>query len=805
MDRIKDREKKKIQLYDICLFFAAFFFAIVIILFVLGKAYLKNDAFYPGECGYLDISWEYETESGKKGTTVFPCNLEVKYGEGIIFTSKLPDEGINDDTYICILGGRDYEVYVDGKLRYIFDSNTNLYPAKGVKSLYSPVKMSGRDCGKEISIVKNEDKVDNGNANRIRIGTLAAIKYDIFKENAFKFLAALGLFLLSLLIFILTFVVNRLYDIKTREFGALAFSMMAVSAWIMTDSYLFQIIFKTTYVDGLMSFILISMLPIPFFVYMDEIQDHRYKKQYAYVMAGLVLDGLICSILHFTNIAIYEQTLIFNNLCVVIAAIVMMFYIIRDVFIEHITDYIAVAVGIIIMIICTVLEVAFINTGNTGFVGGWMTIGLYFMLIMALVDSGRRAVSYERKRREAIEASIVKSNFLANMSHEIRTPINTIMGMNEMIIRENKDEKIGEYADYIKRSGDLLLTIIGDVLDFSKIESGKLNPVPAEYETRVLLKDMKDFIHERGKAKGLEVNLDIDPLLPSRLYGDVDRIKQILINLTTNAIKYTKEGSVTFKAYAEKSEADIRDPEDGKKIRNIHFEVIDTGMGIKEEDIGRLFDSFTRMDENKNRSIQGTGLGLAIVKSLTEIMKGQISVTSTYGKGSTFHVYLPQKLIDEKAIGEDWDVRKEENRSAGKAYSVSFKAPEARLLAVDDTASNLLIIKYLLKNTDIVIDAVGGGEEAIQKAEEIKYDVILLDHMMPEPDGIEVLNRIKSNKEGLNKSTPVIVLTANATSESRAQYLACGFDDYLTKPVDGKALEETLRGFISDEKLILKV
>ncbi|MCR5109252.1 MAG: response regulator [Lachnospiraceae bacterium] len=782
------------------------FFAIILLLLITGILLYRSYAFESGRCESLDISWDYITENGESGTTVFPSTIRLDNGERIEYSSVLPSEGIFDDTYMCFLGGKDVKLYIDGELRYELDHNKISIPGRIVKSIYNIIRLSPKDLGKEIRFVKAEDKANNGYFNEIRIGELNALRASYIKDYSMNFYSAFLLFIISLLLYMITIVINRIYGIKTSEFRALSIGMAAVSCWIITDSYMFQLVFDVMFIDGIISYILTPLLPIPFFVYMDELQNHRYIKQYSYVMIILVIDEIIMMVLHFADIESYDNTLPVNFIVVIAAALILMGYIIKDVFIDHVKDYITVAHGISALVLCTVLEIISIYFRIISLTGVWMMIGLYFVLGAAFISSVKRAVEYERSRRKAIEANIIKSNFLASMSHEIRTPINTIMGMNEMILRESKDTNISEYSNYIKRSGNLLLTIIGDVLDFSKIESGKLTPVNDNYETSVMLKDMIDFINERAAGKGLSVIEDIDTRIPSVLFGDIDRIKQILINLLGNAVKYTKEGSITFKVYSEelipdKSSEDVTVSSDDKKSCNLHFEIIDTGMGIKDEDIDKLFDSFTRVDEKKNRNIQGTGLGLAIVKNLVGIMNGEITVKSRYGEGSNFHVYIPQPIINDKPIGADWNKKKDGKDTGKKGYRVSFTAPNAIILAVDDNASNLMIIKYLLKETKLKIETADSGKAAIESVMQNKYDVILLDHMMPEPDGIEVLKKIKANKEGPNYLTPVIVLTANATAESRNEYLSVGFDDYITKPVNGAEIERVLLVFLPDGKI----
>ncbi len=405
-------------------------------------------------------------------------------------------------------------------------------------------------------------------------------------------------------------------------------------------------------------------------------------------------------------------------------------------------------------------------------------------------DENKRAKK-EAERAEELTRS--QNRFFSSMSHEIRTPINSILGLNELILRdEAATDEIVKDASGIQGAGKMLLALINDILDFSKIEAGSMDIVPVDYRVGDMLSDIVNMIWLRAHDKGLKFEVSIDPRVPSVLYGDEVRIKQIIVNLLNNAVKYTAEG--TIELHIESMEAE------GNKVE-LSISISDTGMGIKKEAIPFLFDAFKRVDEEKNRNIEGTGLGLSIVKQLTELMGGTINVNSVYGEGSTFNVVLTQGVSDPTEIGE----LNIHNQQAARrtAYEAGFKAPEARILIVDDNEMNLEVESKLLSGTEMAVDMALSGREALELSLQYHYDAILMDHLMPEMDGIECLKQIRNQSGGLNRTTPVVVLTANAGSENREMYNHAGFDGFLVKPVSGEALENTLIRYIAQEKLHL--
>ena len=386
------------------------------------------------------------------------------------------------------------------------------------------------------------------------------------------------------------------------------------------------------------------------------------------------------------------------------------------------------------------------------------------------------------QKKEIEELNRAQNRFFSNMSHEIRTPINTIIGLNEMILREDISDEVAEDSRNIQTASRMLLTLINDVLDMSKIESGKMEIVPVSYETGVMLSEIVNMMWIKAKEKSLAFHVEIDPALPSMLYGDEVRIKQVLINVLNNAIKYTSEGSVTFSIHCEKIEAN--------RVK-ITYSISDTGIGIKKENIPYLFDAFKRVDQTKNRYIEGTGLGLSIVKQLVTLLGGEISVNSIYTKGSTFVIKIEQNILDEKTVGNlNLEARHIMNKR--EHYKQIFEAPNALVLIVDDNETNLMVAKKLLRDTQIRTETVTSGKDCLERTLSTHYDAILMDHLMPEMDGIECLHAIRSQVGGLNKQTPVIALTANAGSENQILYRNEGFNGYLAKPINGLLLEAAL-------------
>lgn len=431
------------------------------------------------------------------------------------------------------------------------------------------------------------------------------------------------------------------------------------------------------------------------------------------------------------------------------------------------------------MIVPHTVETAYMDSLGSLYIVGSLTCSM--ILFQNSIYQSENEMT-QKQKKEIEELNQMQNRFFSSMSHEIRTPINTIIGLNEMILREDVSDEVAADARSIQGASKMLLTLINDILDMSKIESGNMDIVPVTYDVGEMLSDIVNMIWVRAKEKGLEFHVDVEPTIPAKLYGDEVRIKQILINVLNNAVKYTSEGSVTLSIQCKRMENDQA---------KIAYSVTDTGMGIKKESIPFLFSAFKRVDEEKNRYIEGTGLGLSIVKQLVDLMEGEIAVNSVYTKGSTFVITLPQKIAGKAEIGE-LNLETRHALNAGQHYKQSFEAPKAQVLIVDDNETNLMVEEKLLRDTKVNIDTALSGAECLKYTIRKQYDVIFMDHLMPEMDGITCLHAIRKQTGGLNPDTPVVVLTANAGGENQALYRREGFDGYLLKPVSGVQLEAEL-------------
>lgn len=424
-----------------------------------------------------------------------------------------------------------------------------------------------------------------------------------------------------------------------------------------------------------------------------------------------------------------------------------------------------------------------------------LVVLIQVLIMIRLNKKNTREMLLNEEKQRAVAASEAKSTFLSNMSHEIRTPINAMLGMNEMILRESEDKNVREYAQNIHAAGDTLLGLVNDILDFSKIEAGKMEIIPVEYDISYMIADLVNMVRTRAEDKGLHFVTEIDENIPKILFGDEVRIKQAVTNILSNAVKYTEKGSVTIRI-------DYRGINFDKENIMLCFSVKDTGIGIKQEDMEKLFTEFERIDEKRNRNVEGTGLGMNITMRLLKMMGSELKVESVYGEGSEFRLEIKQKVVKWEPLG-NYETAYHEAISKRKRYREKFKAPNAHILVTDDTRINLTVFRNLLKSTEVQVDTAISGADALILLQDKKYDVVFLDHMMPEPDGVQTLHILREDRENKNRNVPVICLTANAISGSRETYISLGFDDYLSKPIESDKLEDMLIKYLPKEKVCL--
>ena len=455
-------------------------------------------------------------------------------------------------------------------------------------------------------------------------------------------------------------------------------------------------------------------------------------------------------------------------------------------------QWISCMVFVIVVFVAMTIQLIFLTELYLTF--GVIPIALLMVMFSLETPDYRKLINtlneLEKAKQEAQSANRVKSEFLANMSHEIRTPINSMLGFNEMILRETEEKEVFSYASNIKKSGQTLLSLVNDILDLSKVEAGKMELVNGEYDSAAVVVELIRMIKPRADEKGLDLKLNIDSRIPRKLSGDVVRIGQILMNLLTNAVKYTKKGEVVLNINLNEIKGDKA---------KLYFEVKDTGMGIQKDNIEKLFSEFSRVEE-QTHTIEGTGLGLPITVKFLKLMNSRLEVESTVGKGSVFSFLLEQKVVDAVPVGKI-DVDIPETESEVNVYREDFTAPGVHVLAVDDVAMNLMVFKGLLKQSLMSIDTASSGFDAIELIKKNNYDIVFLDHQMPEMDGIATLEKLKTEYPDRVGNIPYIALTANAISGAREMYIKSGFSDYLTKPIDGFELTAIFRKWLPKEKI----
>lgn len=409
----------------------------------------------------------------------------------------------------------------------------------------------------------------------------------------------------------------------------------------------------------------------------------------------------------------------------------------------------------------------------------------YIMILSDLTEKKEFIEKLQESEKRADMANKAKTNFLARMSHEIRTPINGILGLNDMILQRTEEQSTAEHAHMVKISAQHLLELVNDILDISKIEANKMEVMDNEYQLQKLLIELLAANEVRAKNKKLDISMEVMNSLPCMVYGDEKKVRQIVLNIVSNAIKYTKDGYVQIRvsSFVEKEQFYLK------------FVVKDTGIGIEEKNLDRIFESFERVDTAKNIGVEGTGLGLAIVKNMITLLGGGVSVESEYGVGSVFTVILPQKVLGESEF--DSLVVENVNAEEKPADMVTLQIPDKKILVVDDNEINLIVASELLGYTNASIETVDGGIACIEMIKEKTYDFILLDHIMPDMDGITTLQEIRKLSKEENKSfnAIIIALTANAIEGSKEEYISRGFDDYLSKPIDMIQVQEVLRKY----------
>ncbi len=787
------KEKRKGRFTDVTMKLAPLFFSVAIafcVLFLLiGEMIAPSERDYQdNHYGVFETQWYQITALGEREEVTMPGKVDAEWGETTTIVTILPDTIVKGENICFRLIWQDAKVYIDDELRAVYDTKDTRPFGKNSAFRYFFVRLTEADRGKELRLEFTSDSKYAGSIKDIYYGEKTSIWTNIIEGAISTSAAALCLGLMGFFC-ILVCAVLRFAFKKALGLRYLAWAIFLCAWWMISEMEFRQLLVKNVSIWANTTYWSLMLIAFPILLYVDEIQEHKYRKWFSISLAYSGIVFVLGTIAQVFNIIEFVTQLPFIHAGLIFSIVLVIGTLTIDTISGRIKNYMLVGIGIYGMLLSAVFEMIFYYLQVDLSLGTVLAVGLMFLLVMAIIKTARDILDDEKKKQEAIVAREAQAKFLASMSHEIRTPINAVIGMNEMIMRTCQAEEVQEYAQNIQRASSMLLELVNDVLDFSKIESGQLEIVEGAYYLGNIIQDEQVLLNTRIADKPIDVKMELDPQIPSKLYGDELRIKQIATNLLSNAAKYTKKGTITIKIGFEWLEEDTI---------MLRFSISDTGNGIKEEELPRLFDEFKRLDVDKNYNIEGTGLGLNIVKRLVSLMQGQIEVESTYGKGSTFTVQLPQKVVDKRPIGDYQELikRGKNNLRSSQTY---FVAPKAQILVVDDNAMNLTLMSELLKRTQMKVDLARSGMECIRFSQQKKYDLILMDHMMPGMDGIETLHKIRIAEKNPNCDTTIIALTANAIAGCREMYLEYGFNDYFSKPIQADKLEKLLIHYLPKE------
>lgn len=786
---MRQNEKRFINLFHII--FMVALVAVFLWFFVAQKIYPSEQNPQDYFVSELNYDWFYLNENQERIPMTVPGKCDCEKGEVIVFERTLPSD-IASNHWLCFRTSRqDMRVFINGELRDSFSTEDTRPFGLASASTYLFVELKDTDSSALLTVETVSDSAYSGVMRSVLYGDKMGILLSIFSENIVPLFLAGLICLLSIASIILSYVLKYIYK---REISLLylGWCMFAVSIWIISQSKLRQIFAPNVSSTSAFSQFILYLIPIPFAFYVNCLQEYRYKKHYLLIEIISLVNFVVCTVL--TAFSIKDQADLTGTIYAILALLVLfsIYTIVADYKRGLLKKYAIVFYGIAGILFFGLLQALQSLNKSSLENGHLLCIGLTFLLIMAGVQAVYDVMNSEKERQQALYASEAKAKFLASMSHEIRTPINAVLGIDEMIAKETNEAHIREYAEDIQTAGRNLLAIINDILDYSKIESGKMSIVNMEYDLASVINDSTNMIRIRAEKKGLILKVECDQKIPSRLYGDEIRIRQVLINLLSNAVKYTNTGTITLTVKSQASnDSDI----------NLICSVADTGIGIRDQSLPVLFDSFSRVDETNTHQIEGSGLGLAIVKELLDLMHGTISVESTYGSGSKFTVSIPQRVISYSPIG---NLATAHNRHTQVSLEDNFMAPGARALIVDDVPMNLKVFCGLLKDTLIDIDTADSGREALSLIASNAYDLIFLDHMMPDLNGVDTLTAIRNMNTKKKGHTPIIMLTANAVLGAKEDYLKMGFDDYLSKPLQKDKLLYLIRKFLPEDLLLSK-
>lgn len=713
---------------------------------------------------------------------------EAEANELLTLVMQLPEFQDNNICLCVFSTNQNIGVYIDGVCRQYYNDESVRLIGSYSASHYVMVPLQATDSGKKVAITYQTTlKESAGILTCPMLGTEADFMVWLFQNYFWQIVSAL-LILAVGIVFIALSIAVRFNDKRNQGLCYLGIFSIIMSLWILCQSNMRVFYCRNLNTTNFMTYVALMIAPIPKLMFMNDLMKYRYQKVFNVAIIACLVNIAFSLTVAFTGIVDLIEVIWTTRIVITVTCVISIFCFWGYRKNNQLNAPIAVGIGIVGFIIAFLIEDQNMLHANTLDLGKYIGFGIVFFLLMLGYGAEKGWIIQWKNYRRAIEENEFKNAFLANMSHEIKTPINTILGMNEMIVRETKEEEVRQYAGNIYEAGNMLLSLVNNVLDYTKLESGRMQIIPVRYEVGQLLSNVINTIRPRAEEKKLCFDVDIDKNIPKVLFGDELRITQAILNLLTNAIKYTKEGSISLRVYYEKID---------QKDICLYISIKDTGVGIRGEDTERLYDSFVRLEERKNRSIEGAGLGLTITRQIMKMMQGDIQIESEYGEGSTFILSFKQSVMEEEPLGEyeDWY---RTGIISGNYQENDYLAKGVKILVIDDNEMNLEVISGLLSKTQAQIDTALSGEEGLERARKQLYDLVLLDQMMPGMSGIETLHQMKRMDGAKYESIPIIALTADSVVGAREEYLQQGFTDYIAKPVDYRTLIVCIKKYLPD-------
>jgi len=730
-------------------------------------------------CREFETEWYHVLENGTKNPIEVPGQVPANSGELVTLTTTLPEK-ITSGEFLCFRTvWQDVNIYVDGELRAAYNTKDSRPFGTNSAFRYVFVKLEESDAQAELTYEFSSQSKYAGTMRNVYIGDSAGIWLYIMKDSAPKILVALALILLTVLCIIVCGIIRFVYK-RTLQLGYLAWAIFLCASWVLSELEYRQLLLKNVSVITNTTYWSLMLIPVPLVLYMNGIQRGRYKKLYVLTVIYSTAIFAVGTVLQILDVMQFVEQLPLVHVGIVFTLISIIGTMFVDLFKKHIKDYMLVGIGVLGMLLSAVVEMVLYYIKIELSRGTALAIGLMFLLIMAIIRTGQELFLTERKKQQAVSAKEAEERFLANMSHEIRTPMNAIVGMTEILLRGDVTKEQKEYLNNIKSSGNALVSIINDILDHSKIEAGKMELIDEVYALRPMLNDIEKIIRNRIGNKPITLLCEADQSVPEFLYGDGLRIRQIMINLANNAVKFTEKGRIKITVKAE--------PTGDDRIA-LFVSVADTGQGIKQEDLKNLFAAFQQVDSVKNKGKEGTGLGLSISRRFVEMMGGQIEVKSEYGKGSEFFFTVYQKPVSEEMLCK---LEAEENM-------LNFTAPKAKILLVDDDELNRKVALGLLEPLQMQIDVAVNGKNALSMIRKKEYDLVFMDHMMPIMDGVEATGILREMKGEYYQKLPVIALTADAMKESQQLFVKAGMNGFVPKPIQMKQICRVIREWLPQD------